>query len=122
MAELRKVNQDKKLDPDWGSLFPEESHVIKIHVKKPATPGVKPYYFMMLLPVEENQTSDVLTQIIKEICELILDVGDHYATCELTKEDLKKFKNDRNAYAVFSFDPRNTMDMFWINPPMHLKN
>jgi hypothetical protein len=119
MRKLKKpvANLDKNIDPDFGtqSLEAVEAYFVIVTPTSDDPQVMKDYVFVALLPEMESQ--DGMNELLREILQQFLNVGDQYTARRFTHEDYDTFGGD---VPVLAYHPEKEDEFFWLRPPRHI--
>lgn len=115
MLKDLKINDNYRLDPDFGNIKPEEAEVYM--VKSTHAGKRRGDKFILVIPVQV--TDEEARKAIEGVMNLILNPGDKYTASRLDLEELDPYT------PIISYDPLEIADSteyFWLFPPKSLRH
>jgi len=121
-----RINLDRRLDPEWGSIIPRDFSAYRVDVL-PYDEEEEEWDFFVLLPKYEidldseeqiplSEDDELFT--LKKLC---LDTLDKKLDFKIYALDMDNLKFYDSSSPVVSFDPANPGDLIWIVPPIFMR-
>jgi len=120
VSRVRKILLSPDLDPDFGSLQPDNAEAYTVAV----TPRTRPDHYQFVTLIPEMETEEEAHQLIQEVMCEFLDDGDKYTVRDYDNEEAETYIANGSYAPILSFDPQSLdgekISFLWLIPPRHL--